>query len=57
MATDEGYAQVKCMHRVGQNRYFWPAREDIIWYMFDDILRLIPAPVRVTARHVEIDLY
>jgi len=54
VAKDEGYAQVKCMHRVGQNRYFWPAREDSIWYMFDDIIRLIPAPVRVTARHVEI---
>lgn len=54
VAKDEGYAQVKCMHCVGPNRYFWPAREDSIWYILDDILRLIPAPLNVTARHVEI---
>lgn len=54
MATDESYAQVKCMHRIGENRFFWPAREDALWYLHDDVIRFIPAPLPVTARHMEI---
>uniref|UniRef100_UPI00358F15CF uncharacterized protein n=1 Tax=Myxine glutinosa TaxID=7769 RepID=UPI00358F15CF len=54
LGTEESHVQVKCMHRVGINRYFWPARDDILWYLFDDVLELIPPPQPVTKRHVEI---
>ena len=37
MNTDEAHALVKCMHNAGANRFFWPAREDILWYLFDDV--------------------
>ncbi|KAL4009294.1 hypothetical protein ACER0C_003146 [Sarotherodon galilaeus] len=46
--------QVKCMHRVGSNRFFWPHQDDILWYLFDDVLELIPPPQAVTRRHVEV---
>ena len=29
---DEESAEVKCMCRIGTNRFFWPLVEDIIWY-------------------------
>ncbi|KAF3844954.1 hypothetical protein F7725_008117, partial [Dissostichus mawsoni] len=35
-AIDEVQVQVKCMHSAGVNRLFWPAREDMIWYLFED---------------------
>lgn len=54
MAKDEGYVQVKCMSHAGKNRFFWRIRDDSIWYMFDVIIRLIPAPQNVTTRHMEI---
>ncbi|KAL7381234.1 hypothetical protein ABVT39_002539 [Epinephelus coioides] len=54
LAVDETHVQVKCMHRVGPNRYFWPSREDVLWYLFDDVLELIPPPKPVTSRHMEI---
>ena len=55
LAVDETQVQVKCMHRVGPNRFFWPVREDVLWYMFDDVLELIPPPKPVTSRHMEIE--
>jgi len=54
LAGDETHVQVKCMHRVRPNRFFWPAREDVLWYVFDDVLELIPPPNPVTSRHMEI---
>ncbi len=51
----ETHAQVKCMSRIGANRFFWPLRDDVLWYLFEDVLRLIPPPKAVTSRHVEID--
>lgn len=53
MATDDSYVQVKCMHSRGPNRFSWPIRDDVLWYLYDDVLRLIPVPLPVTARHVE----
>lgn len=29
--VDEGELEVKVMHKVGNNRYFWPDRDDIVW--------------------------
>ncbi len=54
LSTDETHVQVKCMHRVGPNRFFWPARDDILWYLFEDVLEIITPPKPVTKRHVEI---
>ena len=46
--------QVKCMCRIGPNRFFWPARDDVCWYSKDDIIRIIPPPVKVTGRHHQV---
>ncbi|KAI4800038.1 hypothetical protein KUCAC02_016575 [Chaenocephalus aceratus] len=46
---------VKCMHVAGVTRFFWPLREDVLLYPFEDILRAIPPPKSATSRHVEID--
>lgn len=54
MATDDAYTQVKCMHSAGPNRFFWPIRDDVLCYLFDDVVHFIPAPLPVTARHMEI---
>ena len=53
--VNETHAEVTCMHMVGKNRFYWPNREDTLWYLFDDVLRIIPQPTQVTGRHVEID--
>lgn len=53
--TMETHVQVKCMSSIGVNRFFWPLREDVLWYLFEDVLRMIPPPKAVTSRHVEID--
>ena len=49
------HVKVCCMKRIGANRFYWPAREDIIWYPFEDILCTIPPARQVTARYMEID--
>lgn len=51
----ETHVQVKCMSNIGVNRFFWPLREDVLWYLFEDVLRMIPPPKAVNSRHVEID--
>jgi hypothetical protein len=51
----ETHVEVKCMHRVGVNCFFWPAREDVLWYLHSDIITMISPPTAVTSRHVEID--
>jgi len=53
--VNETHAEVTCMHMVGKNRFYWPNHEDTLWYLFDDVLRIIPQPTQVTGRHVEID--
>lgn len=52
--VNETHCQVKCMHRVGENRFFWPLRDDLHWYPFEDVLTLIPTPENVTSRHMAI---
>ncbi|KAI4811884.1 hypothetical protein KUCAC02_014755 [Chaenocephalus aceratus] len=49
------HVQVKCMHVAGVNRFFWPLREDVLLYPFEDILSVILPPKSVTSRDVEID--
>lgn len=47
-------ALVKTMSKTGHNRFFWPLRDDIIWYKPINVIGLIPEPVAVTKRHKEI---
>ncbi|KAJ8385517.1 hypothetical protein AAFF_G00185530 [Aldrovandia affinis] len=51
----ESHVEVKCMHRIGVNRFFWPPRDDVLSYLHEDIIRMIPPPTSVTSRHMEID--
>ncbi|XP_063767605.1 uncharacterized protein LOC134883246 [Eleginops maclovinus] len=53
-ATDDTAIQVKCMHCGGPNKFYWPSHEDVIWYLHDDVLCFIPAPLPITGRHVAI---
>ena len=53
--TQQGEVQVSCMHKVGHNRFFWPARADLCWYTLDDILAVISEPTKVTGRHFQIE--
>ncbi|XP_034097172.1 uncharacterized protein LOC117563112 [Gymnodraco acuticeps] len=43
--------QVKCMHRNGVNKYFWPRpREDVSWYAEEQLICLIPEPKALNKR-------
>lgn len=46
--------ELKAMHKVGINRFFWPMLEDIIWYDYEQVLMFVPEPEHVTKRHVQI---
>ncbi|KAI4829928.1 hypothetical protein KUCAC02_001588 [Chaenocephalus aceratus] len=35
--------------------FFWPVGEDVLWYLFDDVLELIPPPKPVASRHMDIE--
>lgn len=48
-------ALVKTMSHVGKNRFFWPMREDVIWYRPKDVVRLVSEPQQVTKRHMILD--
>lgn len=52
---DEEGVEVKSMSKVGENRFFWPTREDRIRYGYDKVLTLIPEPTRIGTRHVQIN--
>lgn len=52
---NETHVSVKCMHRIGVNRFFWPRQDDVLWYLHEDVIRMIPPPTSVTSRHMEID--
>lgn len=49
-------AEVKTMTSIGRNRFYWPMRDDVIWYAPMDIIGLIPEPVPVTKRHMKIKM-
>lgn len=53
--VDGNEIEVKCLQKVGQNRFVWPAREDKIWYSSEHLLCDIPEPTPVTKRHLEIE--
>lgn len=53
--VNETHVEVKCMHQIGNNRFYWPQRHDILWYLHEDIIQIIPPPTSVTSRHMEIN--
>ena len=53
--VDDGEIEVMVMHRVGDNRYFRPLRDDCLWYSRESFVTVIPAPNLVTKRHHEIE--
>ena len=53
--TSEIHVEVRFMQKIGVNRFFWPARDDILWYLFEDIVCIIPPTRAVTGRHMEIE--
>jgi hypothetical protein len=52
---DHEDVQVKCMHKIGRNRFFWPSYDDICWYSKDDLVCELPEPEKVTQRHHQVD--
>lgn len=54
--VDDDDALVRCMARIGENRFFWPMCEDVAWYMRQDILAIIEEPTPVgRGRHCQVD--
>ena len=53
--VDESEIEVKCMSRVGPNRFYWPAMEDKLWYSLDQVVSRIPEPLSATKRHVQVE--
>lgn len=53
--TSETHVEVRCVQKIGINRFFWPAHEDILWYLFEDIVCIIPPLKPVTGRHMEMN--
>ncbi len=54
--TGENEIEVMVMHRVGDNRFFWPSLMDnTLWYRREDVITLISRPTPVTKHHHQID--
>ena len=51
----QGEVKVKCMYKVGLNRFMWPRTDDVIWYTMDQVVAVIPEPLHVTKRHVQVE--
>ena len=53
---DDTDVQVRCMHKAGQNRFYWCTTVPYIcWYSYKDVLSLIDEPSKVGSRHVQVD--
>jgi hypothetical protein len=47
--------EVNCMHRIGK-LFYWPKHsKDINWYLFDEIVAIIPEPLRRQGRHYTVE--
>ena len=54
--VDKDEVEVKTMHSIGRNRFFWPMLDDILWYSQSQIVtHLDKPPERVTSRHIKIE--
>ena len=49
--VDVNEIEMKVMHRIGTNKFFWPMLEDILWYSHYDIVAYIGQPNAVGSRH------
>jgi len=48
--------KIKCMHRNGINKFYWPSpREDVSWYRDDQIVCLITEPQPINKRSVQLE--
>ncbi|XP_060793778.1 uncharacterized protein LOC132896752 [Neoarius graeffei] len=56
LQVEEGSVQVKCMHSNGVNMFYWPSpRDDVTWYEDGQIMCLIPEPLALNRRSVQIE--
>ena len=54
MDVEEHHIKVKCMHRNGINKLFWPSpKEDICWYSDGQIICLMPEPQAVNKQYIQ----
>lgn len=54
--VEEHNIKVKCMHRNGMNKFYWPGpREDVNWHDDSQIVCFISEPRPINQRSVEID--
>ncbi|WAR00137.1 hypothetical protein MAR_024509 [Mya arenaria] len=54
--VDEVDLEVKVMHRIGVNNFFWPLLEYRLWYEKSKVVALLSGePEHVTKRHCQID--
>lgn len=53
--TGETHIEVCCIQKMSyrMNRFFWPTCKDIFWYLFEDIVFIIPPPGPGTDCHME----
>lgn len=49
------WPEVRCMHKIGVNRFLWSAHDDMLWYLFQDVLCIIPPLKPVAGRFMEIN--
>ncbi|CAC5383317.1 unnamed protein product [Mytilus coruscus] len=52
---DANECEVEVMHRIGENRFYWPMVQDIVWYHHSNFVTLIDSPTKVGSRHYEVD--
>jgi hypothetical protein len=53
LSVDEETLEVKTMHRVGRNRFFWPMLDDVLWYS-NKIKGKHNPPRPVTKTHIDV---
>ena len=53
--VDDDSAEVKVMHRIGINRFFWPLHDDVLWYKREHFITILrDEPEHVTGRHMQL---
>jgi hypothetical protein len=52
--VDDDDIEVQVMHKIGNNRYFWPLMPDILWYKHSQLLCEITEPTKVGTRHYQL---
>ncbi|KAJ8413172.1 hypothetical protein AAFF_G00091680 [Aldrovandia affinis] len=59
LEVEEHNVKIKCMHRTSRydlNKFYWsPPIEDVNWYGDDQIMCLMPEPVAVNKRAIQVD--